>query len=890
MQRLAELWRRALFLLRRERFDREMSEEMRFHLEMKVEEYVEGGMTPEEARYAARRRFGNQTLLQEANREVWSFVMIETLLRDVRYAARALVKSPGFALVAVVTLALGIGANTAVFSLANALLLRPPEGVSRPEEIVMLGRTLAGSDFGTFSYPDYADCRDQSASFTDLAAYRDTGLHLNTGESAELLSGMLVSGNYFKALGVGARLGRTLSHEDDGTPGSNPVVVISDAAWRSRFGSDPNIVGRVVTLNNYPFTVVGVAQEGFAGTGVGTATDAWLPLSMYAQADPVFYEKRLEERRISWLNVIGRLKPGVSPQQAQAEMTTIARRLEQAYPDMDRGLGIAIAEGLGLQPRSRGEARTTMGMLLAVAGLVLLIVCANVANLLLARGEARRKEIAVRMALGAGRTRLVRQLLTEALLISLTGGAVGVLLAFWSRGLLLNSNFLTGVSLAAEDLQLDGRVLGFTLLASLATGLIAGLVPALKASDFELHAMLKDRGASGPPRSRFRSALVVCQVALSVVVLVCAGLLVRTLMNAQSVKAGFDADRILLVPIDLAARGYTEERMRLFYQQLAERVRAIPGVGAASMAVTVPLGGSWRTGFRAEGQPTTELSAQTDYDIVAPRYFETAGIPVVRGRDFDEQDGPNSPRVVIVGEEFARRFFPGEDPLGKRLSVPRFKGDDTYCEVVGVVKDIKYERLTEQPRPYLYEPLSQQRQPSATLFVRSRGGDPSALAGAVGREVQALDRAVPIYGIRTMAERLRDSLTPQRSAATLLAIFGLLALLIASVGLYGVLAYSVGQRQREIGIRMALGATGGDVLNFVFRQGAILIAGGLASGLAVAFAAGRALTSLLYGVSAADPLTYAAVALALIAAALAACYLPARRAAKVDPGVALRYE
>jgi predicted permease len=887
---LKGLYRRVRALLRSEALHDEIDEEMRFHVEMRTEENVRAGMSPEEARREAERRFGGLTRMKERGYDVRGGRWLETLWQDVRYGARVLLKSPGFTAVAVVTLALGIGANTAVFSLANALLLRPPEGVRRPEEIVVLGRTLGGSDFGTFSYPDYADCRDQSKSFADLAAYREANLHLTAGGSAELLSGMLVTDNYFKSLGVGARLGRTLSSEDNGAPGSNPVAVISDRLWRSRFGSDPNVVGRAVTLNNNSFTVVGVLQKGFTGTGVGAATDVWLPLSMYAQADPAFYEKRLEARQISWLSVIGRLNPGVNIQQAQAELTTIARRLEQTYPDTDKELGITLAEGLGLQPRSRGEARATVGMLLAVAGLVLLIVCANVANLLLVRGEARRKEIAVRMALGAGRARLVRQLLTEALLVSAAGGVVGVFLAFWSRGLLLSSNFLTGVSLSAEDLRLDGRVLGFTLLASLATGLIAGLVPALRASDFELHAMLKDRGASGPARSRFRNALVVGQVALSVVVLVCAGLLLRTLVKAQSVKAGFDADRILLVPIDVGRRGYPEEQMRLFYQQLVERVRAIPGVGGASLAVTIPLGGSWRTGFRVEGQPATEQSAQSDYNIVAPRYFETAGIPVVEGRDFDERDGPNSPRVVIVGEEFARRFFRGEDPLGKRLSIPLDKGGDTYCEVVGVVKDVKYERLTEQPRPYLYLPLSQQRQSSATLFVRARGGDPSALAGAVGREVQSLDSNLPIYGVRTLGERLRSSLAPQRSAATLLTIFGLLALAVAGVGLYGVLAYTVGQRRREIGIRMALGATGRDILNFVFRQGAVLVAAGLASGLALAFAAGRALTGLLYGVSSADPLTYSAVAIALIAAALAACYVPARRAAKVDPMVALRYE
>ncbi|HZS48314.1 MAG TPA: ABC transporter permease [Blastocatellia bacterium] len=815
---------------------------------------------------------------------------MRTLWQDLQYGYRVLLKNPGFAAVSILLLALGIGANTAVFSLANALLFQPPDGVQNPEEIIQLGRTVNGWDFRTFSYPDYADVRDQSKSFIDLAAYRETTLHFSAGQSAEAVSGMLVSGNYFKALGVQARLGRVLSPDDNGAPGANTVLTISYGLWRSRFGSDPNIVGKAVTINNYPFTIIGVVQEDFAGTGVGSTTDVWLPLTMYAQADPLFYEKRLEARGISWLSVLGRLKTEIDIRQAQAEINTIANRLEQQYPDSDKALGIAVASGLGLQPGARSEASARMNMLLAVAGLVLLIVCANLANLLLARGESRRKEIAVRMALGAGRARLIRQLLTEALLVSVTGGVIGIILAQLSKGLLLSSNFLTGISLSADNLRLDRRVLVFTVVASLATGLIAGLIPALKASDFQLHAMLKDRGATIPQRSGFRSTLVAGQTALSVVVLVCAGLLVRTLFNAQSVKAGFDADRILVAPIDLGFGSSSDEQTRSFYRQLIERVSAVPGVADASLAVTVPLGGSWRTGFRIDGQPPSEQSPQSDYNIVTPRYFGTAGIPLLKGRDFNERDNETSARVAIVGEEFVRRFFSNSDPIGKRLVIPSYKGDDTYFEIVGVVKDIKYERLTEQPRPYLYISLSQQRQSSATLFVRSRSGDPSALAGAVGSEIAALDRNIPINRTRLLAERLSRSLAPQRSAAILLVVFGMLALLIASVGLCGVLAYSVGQRHREIGIRLALGASGRDVLSSVFRQGAILIAAGLGFGVVAAFAVAHTITSLLYEVSTIDPFTYGIVITAMITAATAACYIPARRATKVDPMVALRYE
>jgi predicted permease len=879
---------RALF--RRSEVERELDEELRFHLEREVEENIRRGMSPEEARHTAMLSFGGVDQIKEECRDVRGVRLWEDFWQDLRYGVRMLRKNPGFTFVIVLTIALGIGANTAVFSLTNALLLRAPQGVSRPEEIVQVGRTLNYSDFSTFSYPDYADVRDQNTSFTDLAAYRETGVDLTTGGAPELLSGMLVSGNYFRALETQAAVGRIFGPEDDSAPGANSVVVISHGFWQRRFASDPNVVGRVINLNNFPFTIVGVMQEGFTGTGINEVIDVWLPLPMYSQADPVFVEKRLEARQISWLNVLGRLKGGVTLQQAQADMTNLARRLEQTYSDTDKSLGIALVPELGLQPRARDEARTRMAILMGVAGLVLLIVCANVANLLLARGTVRRRELAVRQALGASRLKLMRQLLTEALLLSAIGGLLGVIVAFWSRNLLLGFDFLTGVRLSAADLHFDARVLGFALFVSLATGFVFGIVPAFETSNLELQSMLKDRSASGLQRSRFRGALVVGQIALSVVVLICSGLFVRTLRNTQSVHPGFDADRILLMPIDVGRRGYLEQQGSLFYQQLLRRVAAMPGVSAASLSVTAPLGGSWRTGFRVEGQPPSEPNIHCDYNLVAPRYFETAGIALIKGRDFTEQERANSPDVVIVNETFARSIFPHDDPLGKRLSIPRNKDDHSYSEIVGVVKDVKYERLTEPSRPYFYVPLLQRYQSVATLLVRSRDGSPSALAGGLAREVQALDKNLPVDRIRTLEERLRASFAPQRSATTLLTIFGVLALTLASVGLYGVLAYSVGQRQREIGIRMALGANTSQILKLIFGQGATLIIIGVVCGLLIAFIATRAITSMLFGISAADPTVYFTVSLILIETALVACYIPARRATKVDPLVALRYE
>ena len=810
---------------------------------------------------------------------------MRVLWQDLCYGVRVLRKGPSFALATAITLALGIGVTTSIFSLANALLLRGPEGIDRPQEIVLVTRS---PDNDGLSYPDYVDFRDSNSSFSDLAAYRETELQLAASEAP--ISGMLVSGNYFRTLRANADRGRTILPADDDAPGANPIAVISFSLWQTRFGCDPNIVGTVVDLNSHPFTIVGVAVPGFRGTEISRAIDIWLPLAMYAQSDPIMHEKRLELRHISWLSVLGRLKPAVSPRQAQADLTSIAQRLEQSYPNIDKGLGVTLSRGLGLQPERRGEAQTRITILLAISALVLLIVCANVASLFLARSVTRRKELALRRALGASTPRLIRQLLTEALLISLAGGVLGWLVAVWSKPLLLRSDIVAGVRLSLDDVRPDARVYGFALIVSVVTGLIFGLVPAFQALNLDLQSTLRERAAGLSARQPFRALLVIAEIALTVVVLICAGLFVKTLLNTQSLDPGFNADRILIVPLDVGRRGLAEPAGTNFYDQIIQRMRTAPGVSSASVGITAPLGGQWRNSVHIDGQSVTEPDTACDYNIVTPGYFETIGIQIVIGRDFSPDDRAGSPGVVIIGEEFAHRKFPGINPLGKRILIPRQVGDRSYAEVIGVVKDIKYERLTETPRPYLYLPLAQRYQSGAMLFVRSSAADASGLTGTVSREVASLDKNFPVYGIRTLGMRLQASLAAQRGVATLLAIFGLLALTLASVGIYGLLAYSVEQRQQEIGVRMALGANGGDVLKLILRQGVILLLAGLTIGTVIGQIATRLVANQLYQVSNLDPVVYTAVFFVLAATALVACYIPARRATKVDPLVALRYE
>ncbi|HWW77332.1 MAG TPA: ABC transporter permease, partial [Pyrinomonadaceae bacterium] len=725
---------------------------------------------------------------------------------------------------------------------------------------------------------------------------------LTRGAEPELLRGELVTANYFDVLGVRAQLGRAFL-EDEGRDPSR-VVVISDRLWRTRFGADPSVVGRQVTLNGLGFTVVGVAPEKFVGTEVGLDRELWVPLSLEPVLNPQTAERQareghvgeslLRERHSYWLAVFGRLKSGVTREQAGAEMDAVARRVaasagDRVSPEMLRRVQPLALSG-GLDPRDREEALPIAGIIMGIVGLVLLIACANIAGLLVARGAVRRRETAVRQALGASRARLVRQWLTESVLLGLAGGAAGLLLALWANDLVVS--YASATPLASLDLGLDFRVLAFTLLVSAGAGIVFGLAPALQASRLDIVTALKTEDAlarAGSRRSRLRAVFVTAQVTLSVVLLVCAGLFIRSLQSAHTIDPGFRVERALTVPVDLGLLRYKEDEGRAFYRELLARVSAQPGVESASLVRFAQLGTSFAQGqVFAEGKTADgDEGTSTGFNIVGPRYLGTMGTRLVRGRDFTDADREGAPGVVVVNETLARMLWPEEDALGKRLSFEGAGGP--FYEVVGVARDGSYRSLGDRSRPYVYRPVMQSFEPKMTLVVRT-SGEPTALAGAVRGQLRALDPNLPVADVRTLAEQFDLSLLPSRVAAWTLGGFGLLALALAAIGVYGVVSYSVAQRTREIGVRVALGASRRDVLRLVLGDGLKMVAAGLAVGLLLAFAATRLVAGFLYGVTASDPLTFAFVPLLLLTVALAAGYLPARRATKVDPLVALRYE
>jgi predicted permease len=824
---------------------------------------------------------------------------MQTLWQDLRYGARMLVKNPGFTLVAIVTLALGVGANSVIFSLVNALLLRPLP-VERPEQLAAVYTSdFSSTQYGGSSYPDYVDFRDRNRVFSGTVAYMPTAFSLNVDGTNERAFGEVVSGNYFSTLGLALALGRGFLPEEDRTPGERAVAVIGHKLWQSRFGRDPAIVGRVIKLNGHSFTIVGVAPEKYSGLIRGIASDLWVPAMMIKQASPG--GDYLIERGARGFLVMGRLKPGVTFDQAQADFRRLAEQLFKEWPqqwtnirNQSRVISLLPEGQARVMPDLRTPVVIFMSLLMTVVGLVLLIACANVANLLLTRATARRKEIAVRLSLGASRSRLIRQLITESMALSLLGGVAGMLIAIWGTDLLMA--FKPPAPFPIEiDLGADWRVLGFTFGLSLLTGVLFGLAPALAASRPDLVASLKDEAGGATGRGRLRGALVVAQVALSLMLLICSGLFIRSLRNAGSVDPGFDADNLLALSMDLQLQGYSETTGRNFSRQLLDRARALPGVVSASMTDELPLGisgGARRAitieGYTAQPGESTEINSSS----VAPGYVETLGVPLLRGRAFNEQDREGSPGVVMINEAFARRYWPGQEPIGKRIQmgVARSGANDSpYLEVVGVVKDGKYVTLGEESTPFFYLNLAQRYQSSPTLIVRTRGNPLDYLA-AVRSEVAALDKSLALYDVKTMRRHLGLALLPARLAGSVLGVFGLVALVMAAAGIYGVMAYSVAQRTREIGVRMALGASAGAVLRLVTRQGMKLTLAGMAIGLAVSLALTRLMKSLLFGVSATDPLTFVVVALLLIAVALLACWIPARRAAKVDPMVALRCE
>ncbi|HEX7175815.1 MAG TPA: ABC transporter permease [Pyrinomonadaceae bacterium] len=813
-----------------------------------------------------------------------------TFFQDVRFGWRRLKASPGFTAVAVLSLALGIGANTAIFTLVNTVLLRPLP-VAEPERLASVYPVARDEEVGAFSYPDYRDFRDRNEVFTGLFVHRFAPMSLSREGQSERVWGYLVSGNYFDVLGVSAARGRTFLPEEDVAPLRHPVVVVSHASWQTRFGGDPNLIGKTVQLNGHPFSVVGVAPEGFQGSETAYTPELWAPMMMQPVIEPGF--DWLEKRDNHNLFATGRLKPGVTYEQAVASLNILARQLGEEYPDTNEGMTMTLTPPGLIHPILRGPVIGFTGALMGVVALVLLIACTNLANLLLARAADRRKEIAIRLALGASRLRLVRQLLTESVLLALMGGAAGWLLALWVVDVV--TAFKPPVNFPLTiDLQIDWRVFAFSLVASVLTGIVFGIVPALQTTNPELVPALKDGAAQGGARrTRLRSALVVAQVALSLVLLVAAGLVVRTLQHVQTMSPGFDPEGALTMSVDVGLQGYDEARGRQFYRQLLERLRALPGVESATAADFLPLSLNYNAmPVFIEGQPA-ERGANVPTAMnssVATDYLKTMGIPLVRGRDFGERDREDAPRVVVVNEAFARRYFPGADPvaeaIGHRVSSD---AEGPWYEIVGVAGDGKYFGISEAPRPFIYLSLGQRYSSNASLVVRTKG-DPRAMIAAVRGEVRGLDESLPVFDVKTMTEHLGISLFPARVAGALLGAFGLLALTLAAVGIYGVMSYSVAQRTHEIGVRVALGARPRDVLGLIVRQGMTLAVVGIVLGLLAAFAAVRALGNLLYGVGATDPLTFAGVTLILASVALAACLIPARRATKVDPMVALRYE
>lgn len=825
---------------------------------------------------------------------------MEQLWQDVRYGLRVMRKNPGFTLVVVVTLALGIGVNTAIFSFTDALLFRPLP-VKEPTRLAVLFHvgTKNPKNFSSFSFPDYTDFRDQNSVFSGLAASSTIDLNLSEGGQTERIEGQIVSGNYFSLLGVKPARGRTFLPEEDQTLGTHPVAVISYGFWQRRFGSDPNLTGKTLTLNGHSFTVIGIASKSFRSIDVRSSPEIWVPLMMHSVAMPTFKMFGTElfgNRGTHWLDLAGRLKPGVSLQQAESALRTIAVQQEQAYRDTNLGWSVAAvpANDARFGSPTGGSFVSLAMLLLAVAGLVLLVACANVANLLMAKAVTRQKEMGIRLALGAGRARLIRQLITESVLLAVLGGASGLLLAAWTANLL--SAFEVSAMLPALDVRLDGRVLGFALVISFLTGTLFGLAPAFHAARTSVAETLKGQSVlagEGLSRPRLRHGLVTLQVALCMVLLVSAGLMLRTVRNLYGLDLGFTTNNLLLTTFDLSSRDYPATQGRLFFRQLMERVRALPGVESASLAFTTPFGGGRMANdvFTEGGEDSPERERfNVDLNVVDIGYFRTMDIPLLRGRDFNERDRPGSPGVAIVNETMARRLWPAEDPVGKRLRLWNPRGPGELVEVVGVVKDGRYYRSwRDRTRPFMFLPFLQQYRSSMALHIRVNGPAGQIMA-AVRSQAQALDKSLPLFGFRSVNEAMSDAIALERMGAGLMSVFGSLALVLAAIGIYGAISFTVSQRTREIGIRVALGARQPDILGLVVAQSAKPVLAGVAIGWAAGFGLTRLMSSLLFGVRPTDFATFVLVSCVMIAAGLLASYVPARRASRVDPMVALRCE
>jgi predicted permease len=893
-------------IFRRRFVERDLEAELAFHLEMEAERRISEGLDPSAARRAALLSFGGVERFKEECRDERSVRFLEEFVSDLRFALRGLRRNPGFAVVAILTLSLGIGANAGLFGLLNAVFLRPPTGIPTTERLVRIGNGDALSGlFARVSAPDFRDLAEGAASVVELAgATRTAGLALGSVGEPIRMRGQVVSGNYFSVLGVAPLHGRGFLPDEDLPAGGSSVVVLGHELWEREFGADPGVVGRSVLLNGHGFTVVGVAPPGFTGLELEEPASLWVPLSAQPLALPRSYDP-LTARDIPEIQMIGKLRGDATAARAESMLRIVAERVEAASPgERFRPLRPLVASLRGWVPMTdMGGAAPMIGLAWVLTGLLLVVICANLANLLLARAVARRREIGIRLALGAGRGRLVRLLVAESLTLTSSAGLIGLLLAYWAA-YLFQAQFRG--PLAPLEVTPDLATLGFTIGISVLTGLSFGLLPARRASRPEVVSTLKGDDGGPTRRSRLQATLVVAQIALSLVLLTAGGIFLHRLQAAGEARLGFDTEQVLLASFDLSALGYTPAARAQFYAELRERAARLPGVRKITVPASVPLvgpiglegigtqgpeGGTAARGNLGErmvpGGGGHSVAAQLP---VAPDYFATLGIPLLRGRPIEERDLDAASPVAIISESFARRFFGGEDPLGRTIALQRGASENLRVEVIGVAADITYSELAEEPRPHFYLPFTKSFEPFETTLALRAAGDPTLVAPALRELLRDLDPNLPVFDLRTLETVVEMKLGTQRGITGLVASFGTLALFLAAIGLYGLIAFTVAGRTREIGIRIALGAGEGQVINHFLADGARLIALGLALGSLLALAVGRLIASAVSGTVAADPFTLSGVGVGMAAVALLATYLPARRGARVDPMIALRRE
>jgi len=881
--------RRLRALLRKEELDQQLSDELKFHLEKQIEQNLAAGMSPEEARYAALRRFGGVEQVKEECRDTWGVRFIETIIQDLSYGVRMLRKSPGVTAVAVISLALGIGANTAMFSVTNVMLLRALP-VRSPQELVEFIRVDPdGSMMTNLEYAMFEHLRKNTSVLSGVFAFTSNTRILRSGAGSEPLSIHEVSGSFFPTLGVNPLLGRTIDLTDDRPDADHQVVVLSYPFWSSHFGRDPRVIGATVRVNAAPCTVIGVMPADFFGVDRSRIPEVWAPLASDPDPGEVW--------------VLGRLKPGVSIAQAHAQLEPLFRQAQESLRESMKGWPARerdefFGEKLLVHRATTGtsgmrweywEYSNTLKILMGMTGLVLLISCVNVANLLMARSAVRAREIGVRLAIGAGRWRIFRQLLTENLLMALLGGVVGLLVAAWGHRILVA--FLMGSTQGGPlNFRLDLRVLGFALAISILTGFLSGVLPALRAGSRNLAAAIKDSlRLGGSTRLPFARKLLALQVALSLVLLIGAGLFVRSLRNLARTDLGLTRENLVLMTVDPSASKSIRDP-RVFWRQMTQRLGILPGVVSVSLAGDAVFGnGGWNTGIRVRQPDGTEQRSQVAFNLVGPGFFYTVGISILAGREFGEMDDSNSPRVAVVNRTFGRKFFGDDNPVGKRFG-NRGAGSSSQIEIVGVIGDAKYGDLREQPSPMFYLPLLQHLDARPYIVHVRMAANPSAVIAAVRREIQAMDPDISVYRVRTINEVIDSLLQHDRMFAVLASVFGVLALVLTSIGVYGVVAYQITRRTGEVGIRLALGAQRRDVLWMFMRETLVVLAAGAAIGLPAAVAAAHVLRSLLFGLEPFDPMTIIWATVTLVGTGTLAGFLPARRAMKVEPMAALRYE